>query len=70
LEGVNMAIIKIKGMSCEHCVKSVTRALDEIDGVKNVKVSLEKGEAVFDEEKPVDMGKVKENIEKAGYEVG
>lgn len=64
-----MAIIKIKGMSCEHCVKSVTKALNEIDGVKNVKVSLKKGEASFDEEKPVDMGKVKENIEKAGYKV-
>lgn len=65
-----MATIKIKGMSCNHCVMSVTKALNEIDGIKNVKVDLNKGEASFDEVKPVSMDTVRECIEKAGYEVG
>ena len=64
-----MATVKIKGMSCNHCVMAVTKALNGIDGVRNVKVSLEKGEASFDEAKPVDMDVIKERIAKAGFEV-
>ncbi len=40
-----MATIKIKGMTCNHCVMAVTKALNEIDGIKDVKVDLEKGDA-------------------------
>ena len=64
-----MKTIKIKGMSCNHCVMAVTKALEKIDGVKNVKVDLAKAEATFDEVKPVDMEVVKESIRKAGYDV-
>lgn len=64
-----MTTIKIKGMSCNHCVMTITKALDNIKGIKNVKVSLEKSEATFDEEKPVDVNMIKEQIKKAGYEV-
>jgi len=64
-----MATIKIKGMSCNHCVMAVARALNEIEGIKNVKVDLAKGEADFDEVKPVDMDLVRKAIRKAGYEV-
>jgi copper chaperone len=63
-----MATVKIKGMSCNHCVMAVTRALNEIDGVKDVKVDLAKGEATYDEVKPVDLDIVKAQIAKAGYE--
>jgi len=64
-----MTRIKIKGMSCNHCVMSVTKTLSEIDGIKNVKVDLKGGEATFDEVKPVDMAVVRERLKKAGYEV-
>ena len=33
----------IEGMTCNHCVHSVTEALQEVEGVKSAKVSLEKG---------------------------
>lgn len=65
-----MTTIKIKGMSCDHCVRAVFRVLNSIEGIKNVKVSLEKGEATFYEDKPVDIKMIKEQIKKAGYEVG
>lgn len=65
-----MATIKVKGMSCNHCVMAVTKALNEIEGIENIKVDLNKGEASFDEAMPVSMDTVKERIEKAGYEVG
>ncbi len=64
-----MTTIKIKGMTCNHCVMAVTNALNEIDGIKNVKVDLAKGGADFDEEKAVDMDLVRDRIKKAGYEV-
>ena len=40
--------LKITGMSCQHCVNHVKEYLEEVDGVKDVVVDLEKGTAVFD----------------------
>ncbi len=61
--------IKIKGMSCQHCVMAVKKALSGIAGIKDVEVDLEKGEATFQEEKAVDMEPIREAIRKAGFEV-
>ena len=69
-EGFVMNTIKITGMTCQHCVKAVTRALEDIDGIKNVSVNLEEGEATFDEKGSVDIAVVRGKIEDAGYEVG
>ena len=57
-------------MSCQHCVKSVKSALEEIDGIANVVVDLATGEAAFDETHPVDKNLIREKIKKAGYELG
>jgi len=44
-----MIKLKVDGMNCGHCVKSVTEALQGVSGVdKVVEVSLEKGEAVVE----------------------
>lgn len=64
-----MTTVKIKGMSCHHCVMAVQKALGGIEGVKNVQVDLQKGEASFEETLPVEMNRVKEAIQKAGYQV-
>jgi copper chaperone len=63
-----MPVVKVKGMRCQHCVGSVTKALTEIDGVKDVAVSLGKGEVVYNETKPVDMARVKAAIARIGFE--
>jgi copper ion binding protein len=34
-------IIKVEGMSCEHCVKRITNAINEIVGAKCLGISLE-----------------------------
>jgi copper chaperone len=65
----NMTTIKIKGMSCQHCVMAVTKALGSIEGIKDVRVDLEKGEATFAEVSPVDRKTIGEKIKKAGFEV-
>jgi len=64
-----MKTIRIKGMTCQHCVMAVTRALSGINGIQNVKVNLERGEASFDEVKPAEMSVIKERVKKAGYDV-
>ena len=64
-----MTTIKIKGMSCKHCVMAVTKTLGGIDGIKDVQVDLEKGEATFTEEKPIVRAIVRERIVKAGFDI-
>jgi len=62
--------IKIKGMQCSHCVKAVEGALGEIEGVSDIRVDLKKGEASFEEVRPVPLSILARQIEKAGYELG
>lgn len=64
-----MATIRIRGMSCNHCVAAVTKALSAIEGVDHVTVDLAKGEATFDEARPVDRAVIAERIRKAGFDV-
>ncbi len=62
-------VLKVKGMSCQHCVMSVTKALNQLEGIKNVQVDLAKGEVRFDNMKEVASGRIEKAIEEAGYEV-
>ncbi len=62
-------IISIEGMSCGHCVNHVKEALSELEGVKNVAVSLENKNAEIEIEKDIPQEKIKEIIEDLGYEV-
>lgn len=62
--------LKIEGMTCGHCEARVEKALAEVDGVTNAKVSLEEGTATVEFE----AGQVTEDtlidaVEEAGYEV-
>ena len=63
------SILKVKGMSCQHCVISVTKALSQLEGIKNVQVDLAKGEVRFDNTKQVASNRIEKAIEDAGYEV-
>jgi copper chaperone len=64
-----MKRIKIKGMSCQHCVMAVTKALGAVDGIKDVNVDLKSGTATYAEIKTVDPAVVTAAIKKAGYEI-
>ncbi|MYB96823.1 heavy-metal-associated domain-containing protein [Candidatus Poribacteria bacterium] len=61
--------LKIGGMSCQHCVKTVTDALTALEGVQRAKVNLRKGEAVvrFDE-LSVNAVNLRDAITQAGFE--
>jgi len=64
-----MKSIKIKGMSCQHCVMAVMKALNAVDGIKDVKVDLKSGIATFTEIKAVEPAVLAMAIKKAGYEI-
>lgn len=65
-----MKTVRVKGMSCQHCAKTVKKTLEEVDGITNVAVDLETGEVTFEETRPVDNELMREKIRKAGYELG
>ncbi len=61
--------LKISGMSCQHCVKTVTDALTALEGVQRAKVNLRKGEAIvhFDADRTTTTN-LTEAITEAGFE--
>jgi copper chaperone CopZ len=48
---------------------SVTKALSQLDGIKNVQVDLAKGEVRFDNTKSLTSDQIQKVIEDAGYQV-
>ena len=61
--------LKINGMSCQHCVKTVTDALTGLEGVQRAKVNLRKGEAVVHfNELEITTTNLREAITEAGFE--
>ena len=62
-----MTAISIKGMSCQHCVASVTKALERIPGISNVNVILEKAEVSYDG--TINTKLINEAITKIGFEI-
>ena len=60
-------LINIEGMSCNHCVAHVKEALEGINGVKIIDVSLDNNNALVETE--VDNDVLINAIEEEGYEV-
>ena len=62
-----MIDLKIKGMSCQHCVKAVRETLAAVSGVTEVaKVDLESGRASVDGQ--VEPSALIAAVKEAGYE--
>lgn len=59
----------VTGMTCEHCVASVTEEVEELTGVERVAVVLDTGELTIDSEQPLAEGDVKSAVETAGYQL-
>jgi copper ion binding protein len=68
-EKIMATVMKVNGMSCQHCVMSVTKALGQLEGIKNVQVDLAKGEVRFDNTKNTASDRIQKAIMDAGYEV-
>lgn len=67
---MSVKTINIDGMSCGHCIQWLSEALTRIEGVNDVKVSMEAQHAVVDyDESRVTEEAMTASIEKAGYSV-
>lgn len=64
---MSTAIYTVEGMTCEHCVRSVTEEVSEIDGVQGVQVDLSSGEVTVDSRTPLSEDRVRAAIDEAGY---
>ncbi len=58
--------LRIKGMSCEGCVRAATRAMLSVEGVEWAEVSLREGWATYEGEAEPEA--VADAIEDAGFE--
>lgn len=62
--------IDVDGMTCEHCVANVVRALEKVDGVAVAAASLEKQSAQAGLSKEIPDEILRDAINKAGYKAG
>ena len=59
----------VTGMTCGHCVASVTEEVQEIPGVTAVDVVLGNGAVTVTSEQPLAEDAVREAVEEAGYQL-
>ena len=59
--------LKIDGMACEHCVKSVKEALGEIKGIKVLDVKI--GSAEVEAENDSVLNEIREKLDDVGYDL-
>ncbi len=62
----------VMGMTCGHCVSSVSEEVGAIDGVESVEVVLKKGGAsrvTVTAAGPIDADAVRAAVEEAGYQL-
>ena len=63
------ATYTVSGMTCSHCVSSVTEEVTKIAGVTDVKVDLASGAVTIASDTPVEDTAVKAAVDEAGYEL-
>jgi copper ion binding protein len=62
--------IQVEGMTCGHCVETVTQAVNSLDGVTQVSVDLDKKQVSVDfDESRTDADAVSSKITEVGFEV-
>ena len=61
--------IKVKGMMCMGCENRVKNALENIDGVSNVKANHKDGAVEFDTQDDTLINVIKETINDLGFKV-
>ena len=59
----------VVGMTCGHCVSSVTEEVSQVPGVTDVDVDLATGGLTVTSDTPVDDAAVQAAVEEAGYSV-
>ncbi|PBC36494.1 copper-transporting ATPase [Rhodococcus sp. ACS1] len=61
--------VTVTGMTCDHCVSSVTEEISELPGVTAVNVDLATGTVVIESTTDLDPGALADAVAEAGYSV-
>ena len=59
----------VTGMTCGNCVAHVTEEVSEVEGVKNVNVTLDGGSMIVESDERVPFDAIVEAVREAGYTV-
>jgi len=59
---------RVEGMTCDHCVRTVSSEVGKVDGVQDVDVQLATGEVTVTGH-TLDDAAIRTAIEEAGYEM-
>lgn len=57
----------VTGMTCGHCVSSVTEEVSGLPGVTDVQVELDSGRVTVTSDAPLTEDEVRAAVEEAGY---
>ena len=59
----------VVGMTCDHCVRSVTEEVSALEGVSQVEVDLASGKVHVTMRQPITTEQVREAVADAGYQL-
>ena len=59
----------VSGMSCQHCIDSVTAEVGRIGGVQQVDVDLAAGTATVTSAEPLALEQVRAAVDEAGFDL-
>ena len=59
----------VVGMTCDHCVRSVTEEVSALEGVSEVEVDLASGKVHVTTREPITTEQVREAVAEAGYQL-
>ncbi|MEU1810809.1 heavy-metal-associated domain-containing protein [Micromonospora sp. WMMD1076] len=60
---------QVNGMTCGHCVNSVSTELSALPGVTDVQVDLAGGRVTVTSQNPLDADAVRAAVDEAGYDL-
>lgn len=66
---MSTSTVTVVGMTCSHCVMSVTEEVSQIPGVRDIDVELATGRLTVTAEDDLDLARVQEAVEEAGYQL-
>ena len=66
-ESQTVTRVTVAGMTCRHCVASVSAEIGVLVGVEDVDVVLETGEVTITSGAPLDPAEVEAAVAEAGY---
>lgn len=67
IESPFRARVTVTGMTCQHCVMSVTEEVEEIDGVSAVEVDLQTGSVTVSSSREVSTDEIATAVTEAGF---